>query len=123
MNKTFDEIFVELDQIGIVLPVQEAENKKNNLVELFEIPADKIRGGNIIANNNAYYKGKMYPKGGSKRLDFFNKFPIELEYLSPVEGDSVLMDFYKKAHMGIHHIRFNVSSYDDAVEYMKEHGI
>ena len=38
-----------------------------------------------------------------------------------MNGESAWMEYHKKVGKGIHHIRFDVSSHEDAIAYMKEH--
>ena len=125
MKKKFDEIFVQLDQIGMITPVEEVESLKRNLMEVFDIKADNVYGGNIARHENTVFRGQYQTHNPGVRMDFFNKdtFPVELEYLSPVDGSSAWMEYHQQHHKGIHHIRFNVSSHEEAVAYMKQHGI
>ena len=125
MKKSFSEIFVKLDQVGMITPIDEVEQLRKNLMEVFEIPAEKASGGNTARHEKTIFRGEQQDPGPAIRMDFFNKeeFPVELEFLSPVDGKSAWMEFHQKFHKGIHHIRFNVSSHEDAVQYMKEHGI
>lgn len=125
MKKTFDEIFVSLDQVGIVTPAEEVDRLKKNLMEVFQIPREGASGGNVAHHNNTIYRGSLQTPSPGVRMDFFNKdtFPVELEYLSPTEGNSAWMEFHEKWNKGLHHIRFNVAGHREAVEYMKEHGI
>lgn len=125
MDRTFDEIFVKLDQIGVITPIQEVEQLKKNMMEIFQMDPANIYGGNVARHKNTVFRGMAQEPGPAVRMDFFNKdgFPVEIEFLSPVDGNSAWMEYYKKVHKGIHHIRFNVSSHEEAVQYMKEHGI
>jgi hypothetical protein len=123
MEKKFDEIFVAMDQIGIIIPYEEADKMTANMADVFDIPESGISGGTVHHHENTIYRGEKLKTLPGVRMDFFNKFPVELEYLSPVEGDSAWMEFQKKYKKGIHHIRFNVSSHKDAIEYMKSKGI
>lgn len=125
MKKTFDEIFIKLDQIGIITPIGEVATLRQNLMDVFQISPEQVTGGNTARHKNTVFRGKPQAASPAVRMDFFNKdsFPVELEFLSPVDGDSAWMEFHKKVGKGIHHIRFNVSSHEDAVAYMKEHGI
>lgn len=125
MKKTFDDIFVKLDQIGMVTPIGEVETLRQNLMDIFQISPEQVTGGNTARHENTVFRGKPQEASPAVRMDFFNKdsFPVELEFLSPVDGNSAWMEFHKNAGKGIHHIRFNVSSHEDAVAYMKEHGI
>lgn len=123
MSKTFDEIFVDIDQVGCVVPEEDSLAFGKNLKEIFEIPEEGAIDGGVSRHPNSTYRGQALEEGPAVHMQFFNKFGIQLEYLSPVEGDSAWMDYTKKVGRGLHHIRFNVSSHDDAIAYMAEKGI
>jgi hypothetical protein len=123
MNKRFDEIFVEMDQVGIVIPYEEADDMVSNMADVFELEENQISGGKVCHHKNTVYRGKASESLPGVRMDFFQKFPVELEYLSPVEGESAWMEYKNKVTKGMHHMRFNVSSHADAIAYMKEKGI
>lgn len=124
-RKSFDEIFVSLDQIGIVVPPDQTEALKANLMKLFDMAPHQASGGMTARHGGTVFRGKAQEKGPAVRMDFFNKpgFPVELEYLSPIDGDSAWMEFHRSHHKGLHHLRFNVSSHAEAVQYMADHGI
>lgn len=123
MKKRFDEIFVKMDQIGIITPIEEAEELRKNMMEILDIPEQSVSGGTVARHENTVFRGESQIPGPGVRMDFFDKFPLQLEYLSPVDGNSAWMEYHKKVGKGIHHIRFDVSSHEDAVAYMKAHGI
>lgn len=123
MGKKFDEIFVKMDQVGIVTPIEEVENLKKNLMEIMDIPEENVSGGNIARHGNTVFRGEKQDPAPGVRMDFFDKFAVQLEYLSPVDGNSAWMEYHRKVGKGIHHVRFDVSSHEGAIEYMKEHGI
>ncbi len=125
MKKTFDEIFVKLDQVGIVVPPDDVSRLKENLIDVFGMTKDEVSGGNVGRHPNTVFRGQSQEPGPAVRMDFFNKkgFPVELEYLSPIDGESAWMEYHRNFQKGIHHIRFNVSSHEDAVQYMADHGI
>jgi hypothetical protein len=123
MSKKFDEIFVKMDQIGIIVPYEEVDEMAANMADVFELTPEQISGGKICRHENTVYRGERLKTLPGVRTDFFNKFPVELEYLSPVDGESSWMEYRKKYNKGIHHIRFNVSSHEEAKKYLKEKGI
>ena len=123
MDKTFDEIFVKLDQIGVISPIEEVEQMRKNMMEVFAIPEENVSGGTITRHANTVFRGEKQEPGPGVRMVFFDKFPIQLEYLSPVDGNSAWMEYHKKVGKGIHHVRFDVSSHEEAIAYMKKHGI
>jgi hypothetical protein len=125
MKKSFDEIFVRLDQVGVITPIDEVEELRKNMIDVFQLDEEKVTGGNVTRHANTIFRGVKQDPLPGVRMDFFDKdsFPVQLEYLSPVDGESAWMEYHKKVNKGIHHIRFDVSSHEDAIQYMKEHGI
>ncbi len=123
MNKKFDEIFVELDQVGIVVPEADSQELGKNMRDIFDIPEEDAADGGVSRHPNSTYRGKALEQGPAVHMQFFDKFGVQLEYLSPLDGDSAWMDYTNKVGRGIHHIRFNVSSHEDAIAYMAEKGI
>jgi catechol 2,3-dioxygenase-like lactoylglutathione lyase family enzyme len=94
-----------------------------NMIDIFGLQPSQITGGKVRHHENTIYRGVKQENPPGVRMDFFDKFPLELEYLSPTDGDSAWMEFYKKNHKGLHHIRFNVSSHKKAIAYMEKKGI
>jgi hypothetical protein len=123
MDKRFDDIFVNMDQVGIIVPYEEVTQMVQNMKDVFDLEDSQITGGEVHCHENTVYRGEHLKVNPTVRMDFFNKFPVELEYLSPVEGQSAWQEFKDKYKKGLHHIRFNVNSHKDAVEYLKEKGI
>jgi hypothetical protein len=121
--RRFDEIFVSMDQIGIIVPYEETDEILQNVKDVFDISDSQISGGNVSSHEHTVYRGKAAEENPSVRTDFFNKFPVQIEYISPVSGESAWMEYREKYKKGIHHIRFNVSSHDDAAAYLKSKGI
>ena len=123
MTRSFDEIFVAMDQIGIIAPIEHVEEMRKNLIEVFDIDPEKVSGGNMTRHKNTVFRGKKADVGPAVRMDFLDKFPLQLEYLSPIDGESAWMEYHKKVDRGMHHVRFNVSSHEEAKQYLHEHGI
>lgn len=123
MNKTFDEIFVRMDQVGIITPIEEVETLRQNMIDVFQLNPEQVSGGNTTRHANTVFRGEAQNPPPAVRMDFFDKFSVQLEYLSPIDGNSAWMEYHKKVGKGIHHVRFDVSSHEDAIAYMKAHGI
>jgi hypothetical protein len=123
MQKKFDDIFVSLDQIGIIVPYEECDEMTENMKEVFNLSDEQISGGVTMQHENTVYRGQLQTVNPEVHMKFFDKFPVEIEYLSPVSGNSAWMEYEKKYRKGIHHIRFNVNSHQDAVDYLAEKGI
>ena len=47
----------------------------------------------------------------------------ELELIEPVSGDSIWFDFLKEKGEGIHHLKFEVDSFNDTIKAFKEIGV
>lgn len=125
MTRSFDEIFVKLDQIGIISPIGDVAKMRENMIDVFQMDPEKVSGGNTTRHANTVFRGEVQDPAPAVRMDFFDKdgFPVQLEYLSPVDGCSAWMEYHKMVGRGMHHIRFDVSSHEEAKQYMKEHGI
>ena len=48
---------------------------------------------------------------------------VELELIQPLEGDSIYREFLKEKGEGLHHIRFDVSDLDEAVQSWMDDGV
>lgn len=123
MKKTFDEIFVSMDQVGIVVPEEDSIELGKNMRDIFDISEENAQDGGVSRHPNTFYRGKRPEVGPGVHMQFFNKFGVQLEYLSPIDGESAWMEYKDKVGRGIHHIRFDVSSHEDAIAYMAEKGI
>jgi catechol 2,3-dioxygenase-like lactoylglutathione lyase family enzyme len=56
-------------------------------------------------------------------IAFYRFAGIELEFVQPVSGKSIWQDFLDSGREGIHHVRFNVNSFDGTVEEMRRKDI
>ncbi len=56
-------------------------------------------------------------------MAFARMGPIELEFSSPVRSPSIYEDFLNQHGEGLHHIGFDVSSLDEAIEQADKIGI
>jgi hypothetical protein len=123
MKKHFDDIFVRMTQIGLVTPYEEADQMVENMKNVFELTDDQVTGGHTARHANTIYRGEVQTPPPAVRMDFFSKFPLEMEFLSPVDGNSAWMEYHKAKDRGIHHLCFDVNSHEDAMAYLKEKGI
>jgi hypothetical protein len=122
MAKKFDEIFVKLDQIGVIAPIEDCERLTKNMMDVFEMD-ESVHTSKEMSHKGSVYRGNPVEPGPRVQAEFFNKFDIELEYLCPIDENSSWMEYHKKVDRGIHHIRFDVNNFEDAVEYLHEKGI
>ena len=63
------------------------------------------------------------PAHFSHRIAFAELGPIELEVIQPLTGESGLTEFLAQHGEGIHHIRFNVTNLESALDYLADHDI
>lgn len=110
--------FTELCQVGIV--VRDRETILDNMKEVFGAEPDLIK--DTVLDENSMYYGK--PGTYKATLIFYRFAGVELEFIVPLEGESVWQDYLEKYGEGvIHHVLFNVDSFDGAVAQMAAHGI
>ena len=117
------EIFNQFVQIGVV--VADLDRTVKALSEIFGVgpfrlitipPADRAD-----VRKSYFYHGQ--PGNFTARLAFAELGPVELEIIQPLSGDSIWADFLKEHGEGIHHLRFNLSELEPAVEHLAAHGI
>ena len=109
--------FTEITQIGIV--ARDREKVIQGMREVFgEEPAQIIKTPRDECN---LYYGK--PGDFEAELIFFRFANIELEFIIPLTGKSVWQDFLDERGEGIHHMLFNVDSFDDAKKQMEDSDI
>ena len=123
MEKKFDDIFLSIDQVGIVAPDEESAGLAANMKDVFDLTDEQAVDGGVFRHLNSTYMGEPNEPGPGVHMYLFNKFNIQLEYLCPVDGKSAWMDYRNKVGKGIHHIRFDVASHDEAIAYMAAKGI
>ena len=109
--------FTEITQVGIV--VRDREKVISGMREIFgEEPTQTIK--TLRDENNLYY-GE--PEDFQAELIFYRFANVELEFIVPLKGKSIWQDFLDERGEGIHHVLFNVDSYDGAKKQMTDKGI
>ena len=109
--------FTEITQVGIV--VREREKVLRGMREVFgEEPAQIVRTPRD--ESNLYYDK---PGDFEAELIFYRFANIELEFIVPLSGKSIWQDFLDEQGEGIHHVLFNVDSFDGAKKQMEENDI
>ena len=78
---------------------------------------EPYRVADAISKGNAMYKGKEAEY--SAKIAFYDFANVELEFIQPVEGESVWADHLKENETILHHIRFNMRDVDKAIDDMK----
>ena len=105
-----------IDQVGIV--VKDLEKIKFEMKRIFGL--DPVDNG-IIRHKGVLYRGK--PANCGVHIIHYDFFNIQIEFLSPVDGESLWKDFLDKNGTGLHHIRFNISDHEAVKKEMTEKGV
>lgn len=109
--------FTELTQVGIV--VRDKEKVLQSMRAVFGAePAQVVRTPHSEHNE---YHGR--PGDFEAELIFYRFANIELEFIVPLSGRSIWQDHLDQHGEGIHHVLFNVDSFDGAKEQMARQGI
>lgn len=123
MAKTFHEIFVGIDLIGVIAPEEESAQIAQNYKEVFGLTDEQVTDSPVAHHpNSTYYGAPEVPGPGVHTVTFAGMDP-QFECQSPIDGNSSWNDFLKKYGKGVHHIRYNVRSHEEAVAYLAERGI
>lgn len=109
--------FTELCQVGMV--VRDREKLLQNMRDIFG--AEPALIAHTVEDENSIYYGEH----GEflAELIFYRFSNIELEFVVPLSGKSIWQDFLDEHGEGIHHVLFNVDSYEGAKEQMAKNGI
>ncbi|MBR5471741.1 MAG: VOC family protein [Oscillibacter sp.] len=112
--------FTEISQVGIV--ARDKEKVIANMREVFGAEPDQCTVCKVSpAENNGNYYGE--PGDFEADLLFYNFANLQIEYMIPRHGKNIWSDWMDEHGEGIHHVLFNVDSFDGAVADMKEKGI
>lgn len=123
MSKKYSDIFVGIDLIGVIAPEEESKAFAENYKSFFGLTDDQVSDSPVVHHPNSTYYGKPeVPGPGVHTIAFMGMNP-PFECQSPIDGNSSWNDYLNKYGKGIHHIRFNVRSHEDAVAYLAERGI
>ncbi len=68
-----------------------------------------------------YYHGKK--NWFTARFCFIPMGTTEIELIEPIEGESVWKDFLREKGEGIHHLKYEVESLNETMEYFRERNI
>lgn len=112
--------FTEISQVGIV--ARDKEKVLANMREVFGAEPDQCTICAISPDGN---KGNYYgePADYEAELLFYDFAKVQLEFIIPLHGKNIWSDWIEEHGEGIHHVLFNVDSFDGAVADMKEKGI
>ena len=100
--------FTELCQVGII--IRDSQRLVKNMKEIFGV--DPAIVTHTVLDENSIYYGKA--GNFEAELIFYRFAGVELEFVRPLKGESVWQDFLDEHGEGIHHVLFNVESYEDA---------
>lgn len=123
MNKKFKDIFVGIDLIGVIAPEEESAQFAKNYEEVFGLSDEEIIDSPVAHHPNSTYYGKPEVPGPGVHTITFSGMTPQFECQSPIDGNSSWNDFLKKYGKGVHHIRYDVTSHEEAVAYLAERGI
>jgi catechol 2,3-dioxygenase-like lactoylglutathione lyase family enzyme len=115
------DIFREAVQIGVV--VKDLDKTIQLLTQVFGMGPFRTIDWPPAGRTDIekFYYGQ--PGDFTARMAFTELGPVELELIQPVSGQSIWADFLEQHGGGIHHIRFNVTDMEPAVEYLAGQGI
>lgn len=113
----FKSIFGEIVHIGVVVPDLEPVKKAMRNIYGVE-PNDS----GIVRHPGAFYRGEPVETAVHIMSYDNDLFDMKIEYLVPLEGHSTWMEWLEKHGAGVHHVLYNVTSFDEAVAYMEERG-
>ena len=109
--------FTEIMQIGLI--ARDRESVINSMREVFgEDPSQIMK--TLKDENNRYY-GNL--GDFEAELIFYRFANIELEFIIPMSGKSIWQDFLEEHGEGLHHLLFNVDSFDGAKTQMAANNI
>ncbi len=123
MGKRFDEIFVGIDQIGVISPEEDHAQMVENYKEVFGLSEEDISPSPVVHHPNSSYHGKPEVPGPGVHTTAIGGMTLAFECQSPIDGNSSWNDYVKKYGKGVHHIRYDVRSHEEAVAYLAQRGI
>lgn len=57
------------------------------------------------------------------RIAFVSVGGLELEFIQPVKGRTIYVDFLKEKGGGLHHLAYDVKDLDDVLKQLNKHGV
>lgn len=109
--------FTKMIQVGLV--VRDREALLQNMKDVFGVEPAMIT--RTVADENSTYYGEQADY--EAELIFYRFAGVELEFVVPVRGKSIWQDFLDEKGEGMHHVLFNVDSYEEAKAQMAAQGI
>ena len=99
--------------------VRDKEKLLQNMRDIFG--AEPAQIAHTLVDENSLYYGEH--GDFQAELIFYRFANIELEFVVPLSGKSIWQDFLDEHGEGIHHVLFNVISFEGAKEQMAQNGI
>jgi catechol 2,3-dioxygenase-like lactoylglutathione lyase family enzyme len=104
--------FTEITQIGLI--VSDREKTIENMRAVFGAePTQIVR---TLKSEHNQYRG--LPGDFEAELIFYRFANIEIEFIVPLSGESIWREHIDAGAEGLHHILFNVDSFEGAKEQM-----
>ena len=109
--------FKEITQVGMV--VKDANTIISAMRQIFGAEPDEI----VVTaeNDQRVYKGRKGNFLG--QLIFYRFANIELEFIVPIHGESVWKTHLEKHGESMHHLLFEVDSFEQAAAQLEESGL
>jgi methylmalonyl-CoA/ethylmalonyl-CoA epimerase len=109
--------FTAISQIGIVI-----RDKERLLLHMQKVfAAEPSRVVRTTLDDGRIYRGR--PGNFSAELIFYSFASIELEFILPLEGESIWQDYLNEHGESIHHIQFSVDSFEGARADLQDAGM
>ena len=112
-----DNKFTEISQIGLI--IKDKEKLIENMRAIFGAEPEQIVRTLVSEHNQ--YRGQ--PGDFEAELIFYRFANIEIEFILPLAGKSLWQDHLDQHGEGLHHILFNVDSFEGAKEQMAARGV
>ena len=109
--------------VGIVVNNLEETLKKMESISTFHncniinFPPDGMKKDDV----QLFYRGQK--NWFTAKFCFIQIGCTEVELIEPLEGDSVWKDFLREKGEGVHHLKYEVESLNDTMEFFKSKGI
>lgn len=109
--------------IGVVVNSIEAALEKMKAIAVFDdynivdFPPKQLNREEV----QLFYHGEK--KWYTARFCFIPMGNTEIELIEPLEGESVWKDFLREKGEGIHHLKYEVESLNEAMDFFKSKGI
>jgi hypothetical protein len=108
-------------QVGVV--VKDLDKAVRELSEVFGIGPFRIVVQPPLDRHDIEQTYRGAPVHSRIRIAYADLGRVELEVIEPMTGPSIWLDFLEQHGEGIHHIRFNTTNIQPAIEHLSCHGI